>query len=74
MENLHVEFDLPVMIANQAGLDVTNISQEIRRGIALFLFERNRISLGKACELSGMSIWEFTDLNRQMQIPFHYKD
>jgi len=72
MNSLHVEFDLPVVIASQAGLDVDNISQEVRRMFALFLYEHRRVSLGKACELAGITQWEFADMNRQLGIPFHY--
>ena len=72
MKNIHIEFDLPALLAHQAGLNEENINQQARRILALFLFEHRRISLGKACELGNMSYWEFADLNRQLAIPFHY--
>ncbi len=72
MKQLHVEFDLPELLAAQAGLDVDNLSLQARRLLALFLFEHGRLSLGKACEIGGMSYWEFADLNRQLGIPFRY--
>ena len=72
MKNIHIEFDLPALLANQAGLNEENVSQEVRRMLALFLYEHKRISLGKACEIGNMSRWEFADLNRQLGIPFHY--
>ena len=72
MKNVHVEFELPALLANQAGLNEENIGQQARRMLALFLYEHKRISLGKACEIGDMSYWEFADLNRQLGIPFHY--
>lgn len=72
MKTLHVEFELPTLLASQAGLDTDNISQDVRRLFALFLYEHKRISLSKACEIGGMSLWEFADLNHQLGILFHY--
>ena len=72
MKTLHVEFELPAILASQAGLDIDDISQDVRRMFALFLYEHKRISLSKACEIGGMSLWEFADLNHQLGIPFHY--
>ena len=72
MENIHIEFDLPSLLASQAGLGHDNSSQQARRMLALFLYEHKRLSLGKACEIGEMSYWEFADLNRQLGIPFHY--
>lgn len=72
MNSIHVEFELPTIIAAQAELDVDNINQEVRRMFALFLYEHKRISLSKACELGAMSLWEFTDMNHRLGIPLHY--
>lgn len=72
MKQVHVEFELPSLLASQAGLDLNNISQHVRLLVALFLYEHQRISLGKACELGGISQWEFAELNRQFAIPVHY--
>lgn len=72
MKSLHVEFDLPMLFASQAGLDIKNISRDVRLMFALFLYEHRRISLGKACELGGISQWEFFELNRQLGIPLQY--
>ncbi len=72
MKNLHVEFDVPAVLATYAGLDAENIAHDVRRMLALFLYEHKRISLGKACEIGDMSQWEFADVNRRLGIPIHY--
>ena len=72
MKDVHVEFELPSLLAQQAGLNGEDASQQVRRLLALFLYQHKRLSLGKACELGGMSYWEFADLNRQLGITFHY--
>lgn len=72
MKNLHIELEFPAALAAQTGLNAANANQEIRQMLALFLYEHKRISQGKACELAGISYWEFTDLNRQWGVSFHY--
>lgn len=72
MKSVHIEFELPALLASQVGLNERNLNQQVRRTLALFLFEHKRISLGKACEIGDMSYWEFADLNRQLGISFHY--
>ena len=58
---LHIEFELPALLANQAGLKEADVSQQVRRMLALFLYEHKHLSLGKACEIGKMSYWEFAD-------------
>lgn len=42
MENLHVEFELPTVLASQAGINLENPVPEIRKMVALFLYEHHR--------------------------------
>ncbi|WP_069470299.1 UPF0175 family protein [Candidatus Marithrix sp. Canyon 246] len=55
--SLTVKFDLPAVIASQASLNFNNISQEVKKMFALFLYEHKQISLSKACELGEFSQW-----------------
>ncbi len=72
MDSVHIEFEIPTILATQADLDIDNINQEVRRMFALFLYEHKRISLSKACEIGDMSLWEFADMNQRLDIPLHY--
>ncbi len=72
MKNLHVAFELPASLASEAGLNLDDLSRDVRRMLALFLFEHKRISPGKACELGEMSYWEFYDLNTRLGISLPY--
>jgi len=74
MKTTNVEFELPTTIASQAGLDIYNINQDVKRLLAIFLYEHKRISLSKACEIGSMSHWEFFEMNRQLGIPFQYSE
>ena len=73
MNTLRIELDLPPAIAEELGLSGANAGQEVRRLLALFLYERGKVSLERACELGGLSQWEFSDLNRDLRIPIRYK-
>ncbi len=72
MEMIQVQFEMPTLLAAQVGLDLDNISQEVRRMVAMFLYEHKRISLSKACEMGNMSLWDFADMNRQLGITLNY--
>jgi predicted HTH domain antitoxin len=72
MNALHIEFDLPRLLATQAGFNSENATTEVRRMLALFLYEHQSMSLGKALEMAETSYWEFAELNRQLGIPIRY--
>ena len=72
MNALHIEFDLPSLLATQAGFNDENATAEVRRMLALFLYEHQRLSLGKALEMAEISYWEFSELNHQLGISIRY--
>ena len=45
---------------------------ELRVEIALMLFERNKLTLGKASEFAYLSQYEFQKLLGKRKIPIHY--
>jgi predicted HTH domain antitoxin len=72
MNALHIEFELPSLLAIQAGFNSENATSDVRRMLALFLYEHQRLSLGKALEIAEISYWEFAELNRQLGISIRY--
>lgn len=42
---------------------------EERLAIAIYLYLRKRVSLGKAAEIAGMSRWDFIELLSKLGIP-----
>jgi predicted HTH domain antitoxin len=46
--------------------------QELTQALAVTLFEREKLSLGQASRLAGMSQWEFRGLLAAQDIPLHY--
>jgi predicted HTH domain antitoxin len=47
---------------------------ELRKELALALYQRGVLSSGKACALAGMTRWEFEELLGQRQIRRHYTE
>lgn len=57
---MQIAIDLPNdFVASQA---VADIRQEIRTSYALWLFQRERVTLSKAAELAGVSLFDFMGL------------
>jgi predicted HTH domain antitoxin len=45
---------------------------EMKRELALTLFQQGRLSFGKARELADMTVWAFQQLLGSREIPVHY--
>ncbi len=57
----------------QAVLDAAQMSaHDLRRELALTLYAQRRLSLGKARELAGLSLWEFRQWLATRRIEAHY--
>ncbi len=63
-----VTFDLPQSILDSARLTVPELKVEI----AVLLYQQRRLSIGKARELAGMTLWQFRQLLASRKIGPHY--
>lgn len=45
---------------------------ELMQELAVALFQREKLTLGQASHLAGMSQWQFQQLLASRQIPLHY--
>ena len=53
----------------------TKMSQEeLRTELAVHLYQRQKLSLGKAKELAGLTVWQFLQLLGSRSIPVNYDD
>ena len=68
MAHLQVAMEIPQGIIRAARMDV----QELKRELAVHLFEEEKLSLGKARELAGMTCLEFQQMLGSRGIPIHY--
>ncbi len=46
--------------------------EELRRELAIYLFQQGKLSFGKAREMAGMTVWVFQQLLGSRGIPIHY--
>jgi predicted HTH domain antitoxin len=54
-------------------LHVTRMTpEELRRELAIYLFQQGKLSFGKAKEMAGMTAWAFQQLLGSRSIPVHY--
>ena len=55
-----------------AGLDVSNLSIEAARLLALELYRADEVSLGRAAELCHTPIEQFMEFAGKHNVPLHY--
>ena len=46
--------------------------EDLRRELAIHLFQQGKLSFGKAREMAGMTVWAFQQLLGSRGIPVHY--
>ncbi len=63
-----VSLDFPRSVLDSARLT----PEELKIELAVLLYQRGRLSIGKARELAGMSLWQFRQLLGSRQIGPHY--
>jgi predicted HTH domain antitoxin len=51
-----------------------DVEGELRKELALALYERGVLSLGKARQLVGMTRWQFEELLGQRKVTRHYTE
>lgn len=63
---------IPGDIVNALRLPPDEVSTELRKELALALYQRGVLSSGKASSLAGLTRWEFEELLGRRRIPRHY--
>ena len=69
MNNVNV-LQVPQDVLDSARLTLPQLQVEI----AVHLYAEGRLSVGKARELAGMSLWEFRQLLASRRISPHYRE
>jgi predicted HTH domain antitoxin len=64
------QIDIPQDILDSARLSPAALKQEL----AISLYAQRRLSIGKARELAGMSLWQFRQLLASRELPAHYDE
>jgi len=63
---------MPVTIPDEVLAAAHMSEPEIKRELALALFQQERLTLGQARRLAGMTHLDFQALLAERQIPIHY--
>jgi len=67
-----VLLEIPTAVLRATKLPAQEIQYEFSKELALALYQRKVLSLGKARLLARMTRWEFEDLLGKRRIPRHY--
>ena len=67
-----VKAEIPVELVAAAGLDTSNLSIEAARLLALELYRKDRVSLGRAAELCHTPLEQFMEFAGRHSFPLHY--
>ncbi|HET9086570.1 MAG TPA: UPF0175 family protein [Acidobacteriaceae bacterium] len=66
--------DIPESVASSLRLPMPEVEPRLRTELAIALYARGILSLGKASELAGTTRYVFADLIGRREIPRHYSD
>ncbi len=72
MEMTRIILEVPREVLDAVKLPPSEMEREMRRELALGLYERGALALGKARVLAEMTRWEFEELLGQRRIARHY--
>jgi len=74
METMKLALEIPGEVMNAVRLPPQEMEREFRKELALALYQRGALSLGKSRLLARMTVWEFEELLSQRQVIRHYTD
>lgn len=63
---------VPIEIPREIMRSTRMTPQELKRDLAILLFQQGKLSFGKAREMANMTAWEFQLLLGSRGIPVHY--
>lgn len=74
MGMIGMSLEIPAEVLDAVRLPPKEVEPEFRKELALALYQRGVLSLGKARLLAQMTRWEFEELLGQRKILRHYTD
>ena len=74
MNTVKVELEIPEDILVSARIPRERLNEEMKKLISLELYREGVLTLGKACELGGITKWEFFEINKRAAIPLHISE
>ena len=71
-ENVEITLELPKSILSVMGSTETNIRQTIMETVAVALYHRRQISLGKAVEIAGIPVEQMNQILAEHGVSLDY--
>ncbi|MCX6698390.1 MAG: UPF0175 family protein [Methanomicrobiales archaeon] len=65
---------IPEHIVNVIRFPPDDIESELKKELALALYQRGVLTSGNACTLAGMDRWQFNNELKLRRIPRHYTE
>jgi predicted HTH domain antitoxin len=72
MDAIKLTLEIPGEVLDAVRLPPNEIERELRKELAIALYQRGALSIGKARVLADMTYWQFEELLGQRRIPRHY--
>ena len=69
-----LKLEIPSEVLDAVRLPPGEVEEELRKELALALYRRRVLSLGKARLLAKMTRWQFEQLLAERQVPRHYSE
>lgn len=66
--------ELPPDVLDAMKLPPAEVEAELRKELAVALYRRGALGIGKARVLAQMTRWEFEDLLKDREVPRHYSE
>ncbi len=63
---------VPMEIPREIMRSTRMTPQEMKRDLAILLFQQGKLSFGKAREMAGMTAWTFQQFLGSRGVPVHY--
>lgn len=67
-----VHLEIPDHVLSSLNLPPGEVERELRKELAIALYARGSLSVGKAAEFAEMPRWEFEEQLGDRQVPRHY--
>ena len=71
---MEIVLRIPKDVIEALRLPPEDMEKELKKELALILYQRGILSSGKACKLAGLTRWEFEELLGQRKIKRHYTE
>lgn len=69
-----MRIEIPEDILSSLRIPREEVDREVRTDLAVALYQRGALSLGKARKLAGMEKWRFIEVLGRRKIPRHYTE